>query len=1391
MPVTVPRPIWITKSGSLGTIPELVFFEQDLEVSYDGTTVLTEGIIFSFLSGELPPGIQVVRTGKLQGVPVILDPLEIDESRLYEFTVRARNTQGVVVDRTFNLTITNIFPPVIVPKIRSLGNVFDGAYYEKQLYAIEDNPNAKLKWQLIRGQLPSGITLSESGKLSGYVMPELDTDALIGYDAYDPDDASAKQYYDKDPLDAVGKSRNRGYTFTLQVSDGSNVDSFTYTLFVASKGLFSADQGSWIDESNNRFKGAWNPEVTYAKGDIVRDPDYVYYVASASIDGNIDNDPPYDSGQWSPYEPQKVSITADNDYLRVDYDNRYIPIITTPSRALPTLRQENNFAFKFDAIDFDLDVNPLTEPLVWTISGGEGDSFDQRPSSDPEETGAGVDSKPIKTDLIFTTNGISLAFLIDASIYPSDMIYNVLGISHKDNSGLVTDYVEDVDYELSETKTQISFYTPPPTGRIFVKISMVSAEGRLDPSMQTGHRFDEADFDASASELPPNLQLDDNGWLYGELAPQQEESKTYNFSIQVGRTKTRGTPPIARSYFSVPVQYSLTVLGSLTDRIIWITPYDLGTIVNGSVSELKIEAVSEMGQSVRYSLAKQQPNRIPQSLNLDLLNDGLITGRVTFRHFQMDTDNTTFDRDRTQFDTEYEFTVKAETTTIRKVYKTSPSKTIVNTNGDFVTPNRIYISYSGTQSLVGKEISGLGILPSTIITEQMLKTDDGGTSFYTEIKISSMLASDLEANDRVYILDGVVSSTKTFKVRLDVVHSEPYENLYFKAFPTLSQRQNVQDLLNDQEIFPNDLIYRSTDPWFGKSKNFKFLALAGINASKVGDYIDAIERNHRWKQINFGDIKTAVAVDEFYNVKYEVVYVDVIDPTNLSDVSVSPEVQLEGEPYIDEEGLEHSVIYPNTFGNMSQNIINSLGYRARGVFPDWMTSVQPDKSVLGFKRAIVLAYTIPGASKLIAYRLKERGFAFNDIEFTIDRYQLDNSLSRYFDIDRRRFLPSKETTFDRLVLGPGELDGGIVDYAVTQSFDSINGRTVDYIKANGGIDGIRGFADGDLLVFAKQENYENEHGPYNGWIDYQNLYFGDIVDDDTDLEQVSNPDDEYEFDGKYGFDSYRVIPSFKNRSLTIEKHLLRSTATMGSTTLEIPYVLGAVYEGKSIEAEGIPANTVIESQAIIDLDLSPTSSDLVTVLTISNATTKEINVGSMVTLRSSIVAAADGSGNTIEVESLPVGPIIGIRLYGQGIPSETYVTEVNGNVLTTNNTISGINSGDIIGYQVLNQRGGIWQVKISDDDMVRLEFVKEIEIGQKVKVLGGYSNGFTFMVYDAASSTKATLPAYRRWSEQVQTSGNTTVFDGNGTRFFVNRDQYIKPEADDKYLKFPQIGVFT
>ena len=164
--------------------------------------------------------------------------------------------------------------------------------------------------------------------------------------------------------------------------------------------------------------------------------------------------------------------------------------------------------------------------------------------------------------------------------------------------------------------------------------------------------------------------------------------------------------------------------------------------------------------------------------------------------------------------------------------------------------------------------------------------------------------------------------------------------------------------------------------------------MTGLNPLEVADYVSAMTNNHYWKTLNFGEIKTAQALDDDFNVKYEVVYIELLD-RGVNSQGLGPNIAVTLPP--NSAGV--STIYPNSFPNMLQRITDGVGYANRSILPRWMTSRQVNGTVLGFTRAMVLCYANPGKSAEIAYRVKQVADTFKLIDFTIDRYEWDSILS--------------------------------------------------------------------------------------------------------------------------------------------------------------------------------------------------------------------------------------------------------------------------------------------------------------------------------------------------------------------------------------------------------------
>lgn len=274
--------------------------------------------------------------------------------------------------------------------------------------------------------------------------------------------------------------------------------------------------------------------------------------------------------------------------------------------------------------------------------------------------------------------------------------------------------------------------------------------------------------------------------------------------------------------------------------------------------------------------------------------------------------------------------------------------------------------------------------------------------------------------------DGAVYTEKTFTLKVLRNNVYPYENLYLRGFPNGGQRTLFKSIIDSEHLFPTELIYRPTDPWFGKAQDLRFLFLSGLNAVDIENYYQAVSKNHYNKKVLMGDIKLAYALDDLYRVVYEVVYIDVIDeleghdpvtgePTNCPQtINVT-----DRKNYYRDKGVTYTQLTPNGLGNMRKQIISTIGISNSNTLPQWMTCLQPDPASpgkylppIGYKPAVILAYTVPGAGQLITYRLTQSKFNFNRIEFSTDRYVLDDYLSSNYDPVANEFVPASETLFD-------------------------------------------------------------------------------------------------------------------------------------------------------------------------------------------------------------------------------------------------------------------------------------------------------------------------------------------------------------------------------------------
>lgn len=319
------QPVWVTDAGSLGTIPEGVFYSVPL-VAYDPADPNADNVSFRVIAGSLPKGVQVRDNGLLEGVPQTIAivsgvPAEVGSDLTSKFTVRAftlTNTNGQQVvdrfrDRTFELTVTGQDVPEFITPAGQIIQSYDGDWVRYQLQFNDGDLNDNVIVQLAFGNLPPGLTLSRTGLILGYIAPLEPIGAVPGFDRNG-------QGFDRYPFDFPQNSASTNFEFTIEITDGKNSNLRDFSIFVWARESFTAD-------------------TTY--------------------------------------------ITADNTFLTADISTDLPPIILNAEpdviNELGTYRNDNWFAYQF--VGFDYNDDAIT---YITANDSAGDQLPPGLQLDPE-----------------------------------------------------------------------------------------------------------------------------------------------------------------------------------------------------------------------------------------------------------------------------------------------------------------------------------------------------------------------------------------------------------------------------------------------------------------------------------------------------------------------------------------------------------------------------------------------------------------------------------------------------------------------------------------------------------------------------------------------------------------------------------------------------------------------------------------------------------------------------------------------------------------------------------------------------------------------------------------------------------------------------------------------
>ena len=227
-------PVWTTTAGKIATIDEQASFSLQLEANTSDSTAIS----YSVIAGSLPSGMQVTSTGLLTGTPA-----EVAKRTLYTFVVRA--TAGTTItDRTFSLDVQGSDAPVFttasgqlqLDDSTSVGLywVIDGSSVSLQMQATDSDTRAgqTLVYEIVQGELPPGVTMTNAGLISGIVQLTDDQrfGARGGYDGSGNEDEFDGTF----DRTVNTKSISKNFDFIVRVSDGTSFVEQNNSIFVYS-----------------------------------------------------------------------------------------------------------------------------------------------------------------------------------------------------------------------------------------------------------------------------------------------------------------------------------------------------------------------------------------------------------------------------------------------------------------------------------------------------------------------------------------------------------------------------------------------------------------------------------------------------------------------------------------------------------------------------------------------------------------------------------------------------------------------------------------------------------------------------------------------------------------------------------------------------------------------------------------------------------------------------------------------------------------------------------------------------------------------------------------------------------------------------------------------------
>lgn len=1370
------QPQWITAAGSLGVIPEDVFYTQALVAvtpplpipAICTATAATTNRITCDTTADAAPGLVVRFTGtNFGGLEENVAYFVLSVISATEFTISA------APDSTIPVTLTT-----------AVGNMT--ARFSPRVY-----------YRIQAGTVPSGVQISTTGVVTG--VPQA-VASLQGVPTPVNQDITSKftvRAYTLTDTGAIGAIADR--TFTITVSGNDPPDFVTPAGNVGT--YYDGDEVDiqivYVDDDPDDFVlirvvsgalplGLRLSETGRIFGYIKPFPDpsaLVGYDLSASdtapydflsqaisknyqftleiTDGKTNNLRTFEIFVYNRADltADDTYITSDNTFVTADQTTERAPFLTNAAPSnIGTVRGDNYFAFRFIGQDYD---DTLVEYAI-TVNQGIG-------------LPPGLQLDPY--------SGWYYGFIPDVGITQTTYSFN---IQVRSRSLVCTATDSATDIITCDQNTRGDFYLG----------AAVTFEGTVFGGVSIGVTY-------YVANIVSDTQFQISATIAGPV-----------FALTLATGRMLAVPEdISASRF---YPFTLTVTGAVDREVVWLTDGDLGIIENGDTSDLKIEAVNRGGVPLLYQLRSGAFNELPQGLTL--LPSGEIAGRVTFNTFSVDLGATTFDASQsdvsrispTTFDSTFRFVGNAFAEDPKQpLFKVSYFKIINGGTGFTSAPSLVFNNPEGATAI--QATATVQVASGTIIAVTVTNAGAEYTAPATFTLTGVGSGAVLEVVMQSTGVRRIISADRDFIISVARTYSKPYQNLYIVAMPPQNDRALLAELLNNPETFVPEYIFRPDDPNFGVTQQVIYLHAVGLAPEILNTYVQSLNLNHYWKNLVLGEIETAQAVDAAGNVIYEIVYSRVIDNlVNNQGASVGKIVTL---PYSISDPADSSTlinsVYPNSLVNMRDQVIDVVGQISTKL-PLWMTSKQVDGSVLGFTPAWVICYTNPGRSRQIAYYI-DRNFSrpLNLIDFKVDRYVVDSLLTKNWSAENQNWTPAPSlTTFDR-VNTQGFADLGLVQACTELAYTDIQNRTLAEINVLGGLDGqtwieISGqtppvgtrviITNGSRLIFVKQEAFNN-------------FFTTDAAFTDNIGTYDSTPFDSGNIATAPGSFDYGVIVPGGRQSVcgatSAATDLITCQSTLAMSPGDKVWFTGTVFGGiAAISSIGTVQLYRVFSVAALTITATFAATSRLTV-----GDTSALTLGDEVwfpgaTLGGIAAIQADGSPRSFYIVDIPNATQIQLGNLPGGTPLA--VTNSSGNVQlalpafqvelpTAPGVAAALTTATgsmTVNYN--NLRLAIYNITILPGDILQLGLDQQTITNDFVTSTQGqiYAGGTTLYRPGEAAGALTRIN-WQPLLSQVAVITAETIFDQNSLQFVEPVDMYNPTDEFDKYLVFPKANILV